>query len=201
MSVKWSAIRNFVIKELGADHSGHNHQHAFRVAHNADIILNRENGNRKITMAAAYLHDCVDQKLFSNPTPQIDKIRILLKETNYSDNEIETVINIIQNISYNNGNYSELTLHEAMITRDADRLDAIGAIGIVRAIEYGTIKRRSFYSANNKDPNTTLAHFYNKLLKLEGLMLTATGKELAAERHQFLLLFISQFYKELDGQI
>lgn len=199
--MEWSAIRNFVICELRNDHSGHNHQHAFRVAHNAGIILDREGGNRKITLTAAYLHDCVDHKLFPNPAPQIEKIKILLKELNYSDDEIDTVIYIIHNISFNNGNFSELTLHEAMITRDADRLDAIGAIGIVRATEYGAVKGRLFYSSNEKNDNTTLDHFHNKLLKLNDLMLTDTGKELSSERHRFLLLFLSEFHKELDGQI
>jgi len=119
------------------------------------------------------------------------------------------VMYIIQNISYNKGENRPLTSLNAMIVRDADRLDAIGAIGIIRTIEYGATQGRLFYDNENikreggkvgwnHSTDTSLSHFYDKLLKLESLMHTPTAKAMAKERTEFLGNFLKEFYRELD---
>lgn len=202
------SLKSFVIKELGDDSSGHNHQHCFRVLNNALKIQKVEGGDLEIVIASAILHDCIDKKLFNNFDEQLCKIIRLLKSNKYSEKEIEQIIYIIQNISWNNGENKKLDSVEAMIVRDADRLDAIGAMGIIRTIAYGTTRQRLFYEdANLKYINnqfcfdniteTTLSHFYEKLLLLKDLMHTKTGKALALKRHKFLEAFLKEFYNEL----
>lgn len=203
-----SAIPQFVSEELSQDHSGHNHQHAERVVTNARKIMAEEGGDEKIILTAAWLHDCIDKKLFSDLAGQLDKINTLLKRLHYNEKEVEEVLYIIQNISYNGGENRPLSTLNAQIVRDADRLDAIGAIGIIRTIEYGASKGRSFYGTENikkekgkcgwKQPSdTSLSHFYEKLLKLESLMHTKSAKSLARQRTAFLETFLQQFYDEL----
>lgn len=202
------AILQFVSEELSQDHSGHNHQHAERVVRNAEKILIQEGGDPKIILTAAWLHDCIDKKLFANIEQQLSKIKALLSQLDYSDKEVEEVLYIIQNISYNGGENRPLSSLNAQIVRDADRLDAIGAIGIIRTIEYGASKGRAFYGEENiqeeggkcgwnQPSDTSLSHFYEKLLKLESLMHTATAKNMAHQRTQFLETFLQQFYEEL----
>ena len=133
-------IIKFVREELQNDKSGHDFYHAFRVVNNALKILKHEKANEKIVLSACYLHDCVDRKLFDDIDGQIHKIKELLKD-DYSENEIESIIDIITSISYNNGDFKKLNSIEAFIVRDADRLDAIGSLGIIRTIEYGNSKQ------------------------------------------------------------
>lgn len=202
------AILQFVSDELSQDHSGHNHQHAERVVSNAKKIIRIEGGDEKIILTAAWIHDCIDKKLFTDILGQIHKIQRLLCDLNYTDKEVEEVLYIIQNISFNGGENRPLNSLNAQIVRDADRLDAIGAIGIIRTIEYGASKGRLFYEAKNikkeegmcgwnEPSDTSLSHFYEKLLKLESLMHTATAKSMAHQRTQFLASFLQQFYEEL----
>lgn len=200
-------IIEFVNKELAVDNSGHDFQHAKRVANNALNILKNEKANEKIVLTSCYLHDCVDKKLFNNIEEQVEKIKLLLKDE-YSEEEINQILDIISTISYNNGNYKELSTIEACIVRDADRLDAIGSIGIIRTIEYGNSRNRKFYSEENiknckgklvfnKSSETTLSHFYDKLLKLDALMHTKYAKKEAKRRKKILIKFLKEFYLEL----
>ena len=127
------------------------------------------------------------------------------------DSVINHVIKIIENISFKNTfSGQKFTSPELAIIQDADRLDAIGAIGIARAFIYGGHKNNIMYDPDfvvdenmsketyKKGSTPTINHFYEKLLKLKGLMNTATGKELAESRHQFMLDFLAQFYKEWE---
>lgn len=203
-----SAIPQFVEQELAQDHSGHNHQHAERVVRNAMKIMAEEGGNEKVILTAAWLHDCIDKKLFTDTEQQIGKIVDLLASLQYAQREVHEVLYIIQNISFNGGKNPPLTTLNAKIVRDADRLDAIGAIGIIRTIEYGASKGRCFYETKNikreegkcgwnEPSDTSLSHFYEKLLKLESLMHTDTAQRLAHQRTEFLETFLQQFYQEL----
>ncbi len=207
--MEWEDIRQYVAHELSSDHSGHNHQHAERVVRNAMKIMGKEGGDPQIVLAAAWLHDCIDKKLFTDVEAQIRKVEQFLGEQGFSSSEIEEVSYIIQNISFNGGENRPLKSLNAMIVRDADRLDALGAIGIIRTIEYGTTKGRAFYEEENlkringecrwnHSTDTTLSHFYDKLLKLEELMHTQTGKELAKKRSAFLSDFLNEFYEEMQ---
>ncbi|MCR5496442.1 MAG: HD domain-containing protein [Paludibacteraceae bacterium] len=207
--MEYAAIQRFVAHELSKDHSGHNHQHAERVVGNAKKILQKEGGNEKIILTAAWLHDCIDKKLFTNIAEQLNKVERFLEEQGFLPDEVAEVMYIIQNISYNKGENRPLTSLNAMIVRDADRLDAIGAIGIIRTIEYGATQGRLFYDNENikreggkvgwnHSTDTSLSHFYDKLLKLESLMHTPTAKAMAKERTEFLGNFLKEFYRELD---
>lgn len=209
--MEYTAIEQFVVAELSKDHSGHNHQHAERVVSNAKQILRREGGDEKIILTAAWLHDCIDKKLYPDVAGQISKVEQFLEAQGYRSDEVAEVMYIIQNISYNKGENRPLTSLNAMIVRDADRLDAIGAMGIIRTIEYGAAKGRLFYDDNNikreggeagwnHPTDTSLSHFYEKLLKLESLMHTPTAKEMAKERTEFLHQFLAEFYKELGDE-
>ncbi len=201
-------IIEFVKKELAFDNSGHNFQHIERVVKNALYLIKHEGGNERIIVTACYLHDIIDHKLFDNIDTQKDKIVKLLIDNHYLPTEIEEIIEIIESVSFSKGNINECNNLNLEIVRDADRLDALGAIGIIRTIEYGNSKNRLFYEEENlnrnenniifKDStNTSLSHFYDKLLKLKDLMHTFTAKKLAKKRHQFLLLFLEEFYSEI----
>ncbi|MDR3293131.1 MAG: HD domain-containing protein [Clostridiales bacterium] len=200
---------DFMKSVLADDHTGHNHQHSLRVLNNALKIHEGERqGDKDIICASAIVHDCMDKKLFRDTDGQIVKIRIALKSNGFNENEIEQVLYIINNISWNNGKNVPLDNVNAMIVRDADRLDAIGAMGIIRAIEYGTSHLRPFYEDVNlkiedekythgQDSDSTLTHFYEKLLFLKNAMHTKTGRKMAKERHKFIEQFLSRFYNEL----
>lgn len=201
-------IIDFVKKELSCDNSGHNYQHIERVVKNASYLIKYEGGNEKIIITACYLHDVIDHKLFDNLDIQKDKIIKILIDNNYLPCEIEEIIDIIENVSFSKGNINECDNLNLKIVRDADRLDALGAIGIVRTIEYGNSKNRLFYEEENLDrtkigvifkdsTNTSLSHFYDKLLKLKDLMHTSTAKIMAEKRHEFLLIFLEEFYREV----
>jgi len=201
-------IINFVKQELLHDNSGHYLQHALRVCSNAKKINDKEMGDEKIVLTAALIHDTVDKKLFENFDERIDYVKQFLNDNNYTLEEIDEIIYIISNISWNNGKNTELNSLNAKIVRDADRLDAIGAIGIIRTIEYGNSKQRKFYDSENilfnngnyefnHITNSTLSHFYEKLLLLKDKLHTKTALNMAKQRHKFMLLFLDEFYKEI----
>lgn len=201
-------IIEFVKKELSNDFTGHNFMHIERVVNNAKYLIKHEGGNELIIITACYLHDLIDTKLFDDIEEQKLKIRHLLAENRYRPSEIDEIIEIIERVSFSKGNIDECNNLNLEIVRDADRLDALGAIGIIRTIEYGNSKKRLFYDDENlkKDENgisfnnstnTSLSHFYDKLLELKDYMHTYTAKKMALKRHEFLLLFLEEFYDEI----
>lgn len=201
-------IIKFVIKELSHDNTGHGIQHALRVYNNAKKINEIEHGNEKIVLTSALIHDTVDKKLFDDFCARIDYVRNFLSDNNYSQEEIDEIEYIISNISWNYGKNAELNSLNAQIVRDADRLDAIGAMGIIRTIEFGHSKQRNFYDQENiKQENnnytfnqcteSTLSHFYEKLLLLKDKMHTKTAKIMAEDRHNIMVEFLNEFYREL----
>jgi uncharacterized protein len=201
-------LESYVKETLSADHSGHGYAHALRVRSLAEAIQEKEGGNRRIISASALVHDTIDSKLFANPEAEITKLQAELKKLAYTDEEISAIITIITHMSWHLHDQSEKSL-EAKIVEDADRLEALGAIGLVRTIEYGASKNRSFYEESNlkkekgqtvfaQSTETTLSHFYDKLLKLEGTFQTPTGENMAKKRADFLRGFLKEFYRELD---
>ena len=201
----------FLRSELSQDCSGHNHQHALRVVNNAKNILKEEQGDYIVVVTAALLHDVIDHKLFVDTTHQEEKVRQLLKDLNFSPKIEDEILYIMKNISFSGGKSAFLEGIEAKIVCDADRLDALGSLGIIRTIEFGASKGRQFYSEENlrkecdellfgEITNTSLSHFYEKLLKLESLMFTPKGRELARQRTLFMQEFLNQFYKEIAGK-
>jgi uncharacterized protein len=204
----------FVKKELENAEGGHDWFHIERVYKNAVLIANGENCDILIVQLGALLHDIADSKFHDgDETVGPKKARLFLESKTVSENTITHVVNIIENISFKGGHETKkFSSLELDIVQDADRLDAIGAIGVARTFNYGGFKNRSIYNPEIK-PNLnmskeeyknsdapTINHFYEKLLLLKDKMNTKTGKEIAAQRHDFMELFLTQFYAEWNGE-
>lgn len=200
----------FVKDELKDAEGGHDWYHIKRVWKNALYIAKQEEkGNLLVIELAALLHDIADAK-FHNGDETIGprKAKKFLLSIYVPVDVIEDVINIIENISFRKRHSSsEYNSVELEIVQDADRLDAIGAIGIARVFNFGGFKHRPLYEPSNAVTQNgngnahrhTIGHFYDKLLLLSGMMNTLTGKKLAEERHQFMVKFLEQFYREWEG--
>lgn len=204
----------FVKEKLQDAEGGHDWFHIERVFKNAVLIAHEEVCDVTIVKLGALLHDIADSK-FHNGDEEIgpQTARKFLESENVSEEIIEHVIQIIKNISFKGGNFGKtFSSKELEIVQDADRLDALGAIGIARAFNYGGFKNRALYNPNispklnmtkeeyKKSDSPTLNHFYEKLLLLKDKMNTETGKKLAQERHRFMETFLSQFYAEWEGE-
>lgn len=204
----------YVKKELQNAEGGHDWWHINRVLNNARQISKTENIDPFIVELGTLLHDIADSK-FNNGDEEIgpQKAEKFLRSLNLDDKIIEHVVNIIKNISFKGGNHKQNFISpELDVIQDADRLDALGAIGIARAFNYGGFKNRQIFDPGIKpDLNMakeeyknstapTINHFYEKLLLLKDKMNTATGKKLAEQRHKFMEDFLDRFYKEWEGE-
>lgn len=207
--VVMETIEEFTKRTLVSDTSGHGFFHASRVVSLAKKISQKEGGSLRIIVPSALLHDCLDSKLFADEEAQKKKIIICLQENKYSPTEIEKIMDIITHLSWHLAKEKEKPFPyiEGNIVRDADRLEALGAVGIVRTIEYGSSKGRPFYNEMDlkreegqevKANPTTLSHFYDKLLLLEPHFVTETGKAMAKERTDFIRSFLAEFYREIN---
>ncbi len=189
---------------------GHDWWHIDRVWKNAILISERENVNNDLVSLAALLHDIADPKFHNGDEsigPRLTKE--WLEQENVDQESIEHIVNIVKHMSYKNS-LEKVTWSspELLVVQDADRLDAIGAIGIARAFSYGGHKQRAMYDPqiapleymtkeqykSSKAP--TINHFYEKLLKLKELMNTKAALAIAQERHDFMISYLDQFYKE-----
>ncbi|NJB82328.1 HD domain-containing protein [Wenyingzhuangia aestuarii] len=205
----------FVKEQLKNAEGGHDWFHIERVYKNSLTIAKTETCNIEVVALGALLHDIADSK-FHNGDEQIGPktARDFLKSQLVSDEVIEHVVKIIENISFKGGKVKQaFSSKELDVVQDADRLDAIGAIGIARAFNYGGFKNRGMYNPeiapnlemtkeeykNSTAP--TINHFYEKLLLLKNKMNTQTGKQIAEKRHQFMELYLEQFYKEWEGDL
>lgn len=205
----------FVKNKLANAEGGHDWFHIERVYKNAMLIAEEEEEcNLTIVKLAALLHDIADSKFHNGDESIGPKVaREFLESQKVSEDIILHVIAIIENISFKGGNF-EKKFHskELEIVQDADRLDAIGAIGIARTFNYGGFKNRVIYDPNippkinmskeeyKNSEAPTLNHFYEKLLLLKDKMNTKTGKKIAQKRHDFMVNFLSRFYSEWDGE-
>jgi uncharacterized protein len=205
---------SFVKEKLKHAEGGHDWFHIERVYKNALLIAKEEVCNETIVKLAALLHDIADSK-FNNGDEVVgpETARTFLESEDVDGEIINHVIKIIENISYKGGNFEKsFASVELDIVQDADRLDALGAIGIARMFNYGGFKNRALYDPNiapklkmtkeeyKKSDSPTFNHFYEKLLLLKDKMNTQTGKQIALERHRFMENFITQFYSEWDGE-
>ena len=210
-----AAIQQYSFQKMHNDSTGHNFDHIERVIKTANRILKTEPADRLITLAAAYLHDVADDKLVSDPTTVEQGIKEFLKSIEFSTAQIEEVMYITHNMSFSKSlgpDRPKLSL-AGQIVQDSDRLDAIGAIGITRAIYYGGAHAETIYDPQIK-PRTTMDkkeyrnlsnetiinHFYEKLLKLTSMMNTPTAKRIAEKRHQYMLDFLDEFQNEWDAK-
>lgn len=205
---------DFVKKELQNAEGGHDWFHIERVFNTSKLILKHEEGNTPVVKLAVLLHDIADPKFHGGDEsigPQTAKN--FLESQSVDEQTIEHVVKIIVQMSFKNSLEKEtkFTSNELQIVQDADRLDAIGAIGIARAFNYGGFKNRELHNPDvppnlnmskeeyKKSTAPTINHFYEKLLLLKDKMNTETGKKLAEERHKFMLDYLDQFYKEWNG--
>ena len=199
---------NFVKQALSDDFTGHDWEHIRRVHQLALKIQSKEGGNEFIVSMAALLHDLADWKLFNEQEANI-KIINFLKTEGLNEDEMDQIINIIAQVSYKgSGVDTTPTSLEAKIVQDADRLDAIGVIGVARAFAYGAKKNRSMYNPDilpqthdsfeeyKNSNSTTINHFYEKLLLIKDLLNTSTAKEIGNKRHEKVESFLRDFIQE-----
>ncbi|PGE94480.1 phosphohydrolase [Bacillus pseudomycoides] len=203
----------FVRDILETDASGHDWYHIERVHKLALSLSEKEGGDRFVIEMAALLHDVADEKLNESEEAGMKKVSDWLEGLNVTEEENEHILHIIMNMSYKGGHGGKVSTLEGKIVQDADRLDALGAIGIARTFAYGGAKGRLMYDPNippreemtkeeyRKNDDPSLNHFYEKLLKLKDLMNTDAAKREAEIRHRYMEEFIEQFMKEWNAQI
>ena len=204
----------FVQETLQGAEGGHDWFHIERVYRNALMIAKDEKVDLLVVSLAALLHDIADAKFHGGDESIGPKMaQEFLATLGVADTTIQHVVDIILNISYKTSLDPQKTFSskELEVVQDADRLDAIGAIGIARAFNYGGYRNRELYNPDipsnlemtkeqYKNSNSpTLNHFYEKLLLLKDKMNTDTGKILAQQRHKFMLDYLDQFYREWEG--
>jgi uncharacterized protein len=205
----------YVKQELADAEAGHDWFHVERVYKTALTINRTEQANELVVILAALLHDIADPK-FNNGDESIgpEKAERFLKSVSVEEEVIEQVKGIIANMSFKNSfDAGTITSKELQVVQDADRLDAIGAIGIARAFTYGGFKNRVLYDPAIKPVTThtkesykntrapTINHFYEKLLLLKDNMNTTTGKMMAAKRHEVMVNYLGQFFEEWEGRL
>lgn len=206
----------FAKQTLEHAEGGHDWFHTLRVYNNALLISKNEPVDVLVVSLSALLHDIADSKFHNGDETIGPRIAGNFLEDNSVDHEvIEHVVKIIENMSFKNSLALEkpFSSKEMEVVQDADRLDAIGAIGIARAFNYGGFKNRKLYDPNiepnlnlnkeeyKKSTAPTINHFYEKLLLLKDSMHTETGKQLAQKRHAFMLDYLDQFYNEWNGKL
>lgn len=204
----------FVKEQLKNAEGGHDWFHIERVYKNALLIAEGEDCDVTVVKLGALLHDIADSKFHNGDESVGPKTaRMFLEAQNVTEETILHVIAIIENISFKGGNFEQqFRSKELEIVQDADRLDALGAIGIARTFNYGGFKNRTLYNPEiapklfqskeeyKKSDAPTINHFYEKLLLLKDKMNTETGKKIAKKRHDFMVHFLAQFYAEWDGE-
>lgn len=206
---------NFVKEKLEGAEAGHDWFHIERVWKLSKKIAEKEGGNLEVIELSALLHDIADPKFHNGDETLALKIsQNFLEEIQVDAELIEQVLFVIKNISFKNrAEAPENPPLELQIVQDADRLDAIGAIGIARTFNFGGFKNNLMYHPEikpnlgmnkeeyKKSNGTTINHFYEKLLLLKDLMNTETAKRIASERHDFMLQFLDEFYKEWNVEL
>lgn len=181
----------FIERLFEGNSDGHGVDHAMRVYHNAMLIARTEPCDEQIVALAALLHDADDHKVFH--TENNANARGFLKEHRVSENEIDRIVAVINAVSFSQNKGKKPKTVEGMIVQDADRLDAMGAVGIARTFAYG--------GKHERDMESSIRHFHEKLLLLKGLMNTEKAKELAKKRHEYLLGFLDEWKAETSDSM
>jgi len=206
------AMEQYAKRVLDSDTSGHDWSHIERVVNTTKTIAKAEGADLIICEAAALLHDVIDDKIVQNPADALKELKKFLTSIEVTPEQIEAIVSIITRMSFKNHQEKQELSLEGKVVQDADRLDAIGAIGIARVMCYSGSTGRPIHKPEMKPrenltpeeyrngESTAIMHFYEKLLKLKDLMNTDYGKKLAKGRHEFLELYLKQFYAEWDGK-
>ncbi|MGP1595094.1 MAG: HD domain-containing protein [Treponema sp.] len=192
------------------DFSGHDFFHTMRVFRAATYIAEKENADIFIIQLAALLHDVDDRKLSPRTTANKDRAVSFMKSKKMNDDLCKTIVSIIEEVSYTGKDSNKPSSIEGMCVQDADRLDALGAVGIARAFAYSGSRHRPIYDPSIKPRmdmgkeeyqnhvSTTINHFYEKLFYLKDLMNTDTAKRIAEQREQYMKNFLTTFLNEWD---
>ena len=210
---KIKIVEDFVKEKMGHDPTGHDWYHADRVRITAlNIAKDYKNVDIRVIEIASLIHDVIDTKITQDPKKELNNIVVLLDKAKLTSKQIDSILFIIQNMSFKAGIKKVALPIEGQIVQDADRLDALGAIGIARAFAYGGYKNRSFYDPKiavqtykaakeyRNTNSTTINHFYEKLFKLKDLMNTPQAKKIAENREKFMKIFIQNFYLDWEGK-
>lgn len=197
---------------FAGDSTGHDEQHSLRVWRNALLIADEAGGDRFVIQLAALLHDADDAKLFPESAGGLLHARAFLQECGVPQDTAEHVCACIRTVGFKGGHNAPPATLEAEIVQDADRLDAIGAIGIARTFAYGGAKHRAIYTPGEEPQHyssseayasstgSSISHFYEKLLLLRGLMHTPAARRIADQRHAYMEAFLTQFLAEWHGE-
>jgi len=207
-----SAAEAFAREALAHDSSGHDWSHVARVRRVARTIAAAEGADSFICELAALLHDVADYKIAGDEATGLATVRAWLEAHGSGATTTTRVMEIIATMSFAGGERPAMTTLEGQIVQDADRLDAIGAVGVARAFAFGGAKGRAMYDPEQPprermsaeqyraQPAPTINHFYEKLLLLKDRLNTNYAREMAERRHQFMLTFLEEFYAEWDGR-
>lgn len=202
----------FLSEQFKNDSSGHDLDHTLRVSRMAVTIAENEHADASLCELAALMHDVDDYKLSPDTEAEHRNARSFMNRENIPDEEIEAVIHIIEQVSFSGTDTQVPDTLEGKIVQDADRLDAIGAIGIARAFAYGGAHGRKLYDPKEIPENhlskaeyrnhvsTTVNHFHEKLFLLKNMMNTETAKQIAIHRDEFMHAWLDEFLLEWDGR-
>ncbi len=203
---------DFAKQRFEHDASGHDFHHTVRVYRTAIYMAEQENADKEIVALAAILHDVDDAKLFGTPMGSTESAHRFLVEHHVDSTTIDAIEEIIRTLSFKGTDSKACESLEGKIVQDADRLDAIGAIGIARAFAFGGSRQRVIHdpeqkpdlsmnqSAYTKNKGTTINHFFEKLLLLKDQMNTPTARRIAERRHGILVKFMDDFFKEWESE-
>jgi uncharacterized protein len=206
------AAEEWAREKLSHDSSGHDWWHIDRVVRAARAIAREEGANSFVCELAALLHDMADEKLNDDPAAAQRELEAWIAASGASQADAAHVLEIIATMSFKGGSRPPMRTLEGKAVQDADRLDAIGAVGISRVFAYSGAKQRPIHDpaqrpretmteAEYRSGNdTAITHFYEKLLKLKDLMNTGYGRKLAEGRHRFMESYLEQFYAEWEGR-
>ncbi|MFC7365475.1 MULTISPECIES: HD domain-containing protein [Bhargavaea] len=182
---------------FGEDATGHDVRHTLRVYRMAMRLADAEGADRELVGLAAMLHDADDPKLFDSGDG-LPNARAFMAEQGIGSAQTEAVCTIIDEVSFSKNGGKRPSTVEGMVVQDADRLDAIGAIGIARTFAFGGNRGQPIHDPD-RDTGTSIAHFHEKLLKLKDLMNTEEARRIAEERHRYMEAFLEEFHEEWNG--
>jgi len=208
-------VQSYIKKEFGGDSTGHDWWHIFRVWKMAKEIAKKEGGDLFVIELGALLHDIADWKFNDDEKAGSKKAKPLLEKLGVDQETVKHVCGIIDNVSFKGANVENgIKTLEGKVVQDADRLDAMGAIGLARAFAYGAKANRELYNPKIKPMlnrslknykkayfSTTINHFYEKLLLIKDRLNTKTAKKIAQPRHKFLENYLDEFFKEWNVEI
>ncbi|PSL42418.1 uncharacterized protein B0H94_11522 [Salsuginibacillus halophilus] len=206
------AARNWVWQFFATDATGHDPYHTERVVTNAKPLAEAEGANIEIVELASWLHDLADDKFYDETSAGVKQVQSWLETNDLGQDDIDRIMGIINHVSFRGGFQEPMTTLEGKVVQDADRLDAIGALGIARTFMFGGAHGRPMHVPDavvespvsaedyrNREVSV-LQHFYDKLLHLKDQMNTTTGRRWAEARHDYMLQFLQRFEEEWDGR-